>query len=65
MRYVNTNFTSVFESDGRRILADNNDVDQLPDSNAFEGNKATYGNNSASYPGVFKFNLKQSGGREY
>lgn len=63
MRYVNTNFTTIFKEEvierKQRGLAD--EETRIVDSNTYIGNMAAYGSDIASYPFFYKYNFTQNG----
>lgn len=63
LRYINTNFTTVYyeKTSSRRILSERALQAGEVDSNTYKGNKAAYGDNIASYPASFRYTFKQNG----
>ena len=60
MRYINRNFTTVYQhkSSGRRMLRDTAnelDLDEVEDTNSYVNNKAVQSDSIASYPGFIQY----------
>jgi len=63
LRYVNTNFTTVYEEvkTGRRLQSSGSPGGNVRDTNVYRNNKAAYANDIASYPASYQYSISQNG----